>query len=159
MLETELPVATATLEEPSTSISTTACEQIPNEAVVKFLYGLEVPTVVAEDQPDGVYCRFESVVVDGPGGDLGRGLAATTIKLWDSTDACMAAAEQAGAEQVTPPSPWSYVSVLPIPGKPDLILSVAAHEGVHCVTISAADISSQPIDVWLEFMAAIVGSY
>ncbi|MCJ7733942.1 MAG: hypothetical protein MUP11_05280, partial [Anaerolineales bacterium] len=147
VLETEILVATATLEEISTRISTSACEQIPNEAVVKFLYGLEVPFLEIEEKPDGIYCRFESVVVDGPGGDMGRGLAATTIRLWDSVDAYVAAAEKAGSIEVTPPSPWSYVSVLPIPDKPDLILSVTAHDGANCITVSAADISSQPLTV------------
>lgn len=159
VLETEILVATATLEEISTRISTSACEQIPNEAVVKFLYGLEVPFLVAEDKPDGIYCRFESVIVDGQGGDLGRGLAAATIKLWDNIDACMDAAESAGSAVVTPPSPWNYVSILPIPGNPDLILSVAAHEGANCVTVSAPDISSQPLEIWLEFIESIAGSY
>ena len=157
--EIEIPVPTATLEDTSSHILTTTCEQIPNEAVVKFLYGLEVPFLVAEDKPNGIYCRFESVVVEGQGGDLGRGLAAATIKLWDNIDSCMDAAESAGSAEITPPSPWSYVSILPIPGKPELILSVAAHDGAKCVTVSAPDISSQPLEVWLEFIEAIAGSY
>jgi hypothetical protein len=156
---TEMPIAITIPDETSRGISTTACEQIPNEAVVKFLYGLEVPFLESEEQPDGVYCRFESVVVEGQGGDLGRGLAATTLKLWNSVDTCTAVAEEGSGAEVTPPSPWVFVSVSPIPGNPDLILTVTAHDGANCVTVSAPDISSQPLAVWLEFIEAIAGSY
>lgn len=155
---TESFVSTATNELAPARIQTSACEEIPNKAVVKFLYNLEVPFVVSEEQPGGIYCRFESVVVDGPGGDLGRGLAATTLKLWFSFEECKAAAEKAEAAEVSPPLPWTYLSVLPMPNDPDLILSVNAYDGEHCVTVSAPDISSQPLEVWLEFLDAIAGS-
>lgn len=154
---TESPVGTATDDLTLANITTSACEEIPNEAVVAFLYNLEVPVLVAEEQPDGIYCRFETIVVEGPAGDLGRGSAVTMLKLWFSFEDCKAAAEPAESAEVTPPPPWTYLNVLPIPNKPDLILGVTAYDGVHCVTVSAADISSQPLDHWLEFLEAIAG--
>jgi hypothetical protein len=153
------PEESAVEEEGAAAVPLSACESIPNEAAVAFLYDLAVPTVVSEQEPDGVYCRFETIDIEGSAGDLGRSRAVTTLKLWDSFEACTSVSEVPEAAEIeTPPSPWNYLRVVTWPDKPELIVSVTGYDGDHCISVAAPDISSQPLDHWLEFLGAIAGS-
>ena len=148
-----------TVTPAAVGIPLSACENIPNEAAVTFLYGLPVPTIVSEQEPNGVYCRFETIDVEGSAGDLGRSRAVVTLKLWDRFGACTEVDEvEQGSEIESPPTPWQYLRVVTWPDKPDLIVSVTGYDGDHCLTVAAPDVSSQPLDHWLRFMEQIAAS-
>ncbi len=150
------PPPTETSEPPASAQQT--CEALPRDAVSTFLYGLAIGTVVGEQEEVGVYCRFETVDVSGTAGDLGRSRAVVTLRLWDNFDACRDAASDLGAEVEDPPSPWTYLRVVPIPNDPSRILSVTAFDGGECLTAAAADVSSQPLDFWLTFLNALAAA-
>jgi hypothetical protein len=128
------------------------------DAVSTFLYGLSIGTIVGEQQLDGVYCRFETVDVSGTAGDLGRSRAVATVKLWDGFDDCLAARSELAAEVDEPPAPWSYLRLVPIPNDPNRILSLTGFDGQSCQTVAAADVSSQPLDVWLALLGALAAA-
>lgn len=154
-----MPEATPSEEAGPTRIPPSACERIPNVAVVAFLYDLPVPTIVSEQEANGVYCRFETIDLEGSAGDLGRSRAVATIKLWDSVEACMDVEPQEEASFLdSPPAPWQSLRVVTWPDKPELIVLITGFDGDHCLTVSAPDISSQPLEHWLSFMDQIAVS-